>query len=271
MSEGVLSVVDAIKQRHSVRTFKGKLSDERSQLVERLINEANQLTRPFGTNVEIGNFGPGIGRFGTISNEAGWLLAKIPKDTPADQMEKARIDVAFLLHNCLLNLVRNGIATVWIGGTFDAKPCEEKNPGFSVPVVIAYGEDSNQLRFLEKAMKFFAGSKSRIPLEKLFYDLDNQRPFTKENAGENLLLLECVQSGPSALNAQPWRLGITGNKAHLYNNSSRDMNQFDIGIALATITLLVQSQGHNPTITFEQNVPDIPLGGKYICTIAIRD
>ena len=124
------------------------------------------------------------------------------------------------------------------------------------------------LKFISSKKK----TKSRYPFEKLFYDLDNKRPFTTENAGEYLELLQAVQSCPSALNIQSWRLVITGNVAHLYKASTHAACDFDMGIAIATISLLLESHGHQTKITFVENPPENPLdGGTYICTLSLKD
>ncbi|KAK8899635.1 hypothetical protein M9Y10_001952 [Tritrichomonas musculus] len=272
MSQEPLPISEAIKQRHSVRTFKGLLSDEQHSIVLKIIDEANSLPAPFGTNATVGDSEPGLGRMGVISNEAGWLLGKIPSDTPEGDLLKARYDVSYKLQVCVLKMFQNGLANVWIGGTYNEKLAEERNPGFTIPIVIAYGEDAKTTRFIESAMKFMVGAKGRYPLEKMFYDLDNKRPFTTENAGEHLELLQAVQSCPSALNIQSWRLVITGNIAHLYKASTHAACDFDMGIAIATISLLLESHGHKTQITFVENPPENPLdGGTYICTMTLKD
>ncbi|OHS98147.1 hypothetical protein TRFO_35482 [Tritrichomonas foetus] len=271
MTQEVLSVDEAIKVRHSVRTFNGLLSEERRTLLNQIIAEVNALPRPFGSNVEVGDFGPGLGTLGVISNEAGWLLGKIKADTPEADFPKAQYDIAYLLHTCVLKMTQNKFASVWIAGTFNEKMAEEKNEGYKIPAVVAYGEDAQTVRFLEKAMKFFAGSSKRYPLEKLFYDLDNKRPFTKENSGDRLQLLEAVQSGPSAMNIQAWRLAITGDIAHLYKGSDHAACAFDIGIAIAAMKLLLGAHGHETKITQEEEHPAYPEGtAEYICTLTLK-
>lgn len=272
MAQAPISIPEAIKQRHSVRTFTGPLSDERHSIITQIIEESNKPPSPFGTNVTVGDSEPGLGRMGVISNEAGWLLGKIPSDISEEDKVKARYDVSYRLQICVLKMFQHGLANVWIGGTYNEKLAEERNPGFTIPIVVAYGEDAKTTRFLESAMKFLVGAKNRYPLEKMFYDLDNKRPFTNENAGEHLELLQAVQSCPSALNIQSWRLLITGNVAHLYKASTHAACDFDMGIAIATISLLLESYGHQTKISFVENPPENPLdGGSYICTMTLKD
>ena len=272
MAQTEVSIPEAIKLRHSVRSFTGELSEEQTALVTRIIEEANSIPTPFGTTASVGDSKPGLGRMFVISNEAGWLVGKIPSDTPADLMFKARVDVSFRLQICVLKMYQHGLSNVWIGGTYNEKLAEERNPGTTIPIVVAYGIDSQTTRFIETAMKWMVGAKERYPLEKMFYDFDNKRPFTKENAGEYLELLEAIQSCPSALNIQSWRLVITGTVAHLFKASTHAACDFDMGIALATMKLLLESKGVHPKITFEEEHPTNPLdGGDYICTITIKD
>ena len=121
MSQEPLSISEAIKQRHSVRTFTGTLSDERRAIVQQIIEEANSLPSIFATNASVGDSEPGLGRMGVISNEAGWLVGKIPTDTPEGDQVKARYDVSYRLQVCVLKMFQYGLANVWIGGTYNEK------------------------------------------------------------------------------------------------------------------------------------------------------
>jgi hypothetical protein len=47
--------------------------------VTQAVAAASAVALPFGTNVEIADHPPGIGRF-VISNESGWLIGKVPAD-----------------------------------------------------------------------------------------------------------------------------------------------------------------------------------------------
>ena len=261
-------MVDAIKARHSVRTFTGKIEPERRAIIDRIVQEVQEIDVPFHTNAQVADAPAGLGRMGTIKNEGGWLLAKIPRD--AEDETKNIYDAAFRMHVFVLKMTQHGFGCVWIAGTYDRAGAEAKVPGFSVPGAIAYGEDGQSVRFVERVMKWFVGSKNRKSLKELFYDGDNNRPFTEENAGEWLGFLQAVQSCPSAMNIQSWRLLVTGNVVTLYYNAERDTCRFDMGIAIATMKLYLEATGKKPTFSFVDEPPKSPLGGSYIITCTVE-
>ena len=268
MSSETMSMVDAIKARHSVRTFTGEMSSARRAVIDDIIREVQNLEVPFHTNAQVADAKAGLSRMGAIKNEAGWLLAKIPRD--ADDLNKHIYDAAFRMHTFVLKMVQHGFGCVWVGGTYDRAKAEATVPGFSVPAVIAYGEDKQAPRLLERVTKWFMGSKNRKPLKELFYDGDNNRPFTEENAGRWLGFLQAVQSCPSAYNIQSWRLLITGNVANLYYKTERDLCRFDMGITMATMKLYAEANGQKVTFSSVENPPKSPLGGSYVVTCTVE-
>lgn len=78
MASETMSMVDAIKARHSVRTFTGKMDPARRAIIDGIIQEVQNLEVPFHTNAQVADAPAGLSRMGAIKNEAGWLLAKIP-------------------------------------------------------------------------------------------------------------------------------------------------------------------------------------------------
>jgi nitroreductase len=264
----VLPVLDAIRARRSVRNFLGPLPADKHGVVERAIAEALALPRPFGTNVEIASHPPGLGRLGMISNDAGWLIGKVPAD--AADTRVAHIDVAFVLHEALIRLEQHGIATVWIAGTFSPAVAERSAPGFRVPAAIAYGLDAGRPGLGARLASWMSGSRARLPFAQLFFDRASGQPFTEDTAGDWAGLLGAVQAGPSAVNRQPWRLGIAGNAVHVYNAGTQAMALLDIGIALAGIQLWAGAVGKAVAFSVVDEPPPMPLGGVYVVTATIN-
>lgn len=268
--EADLTILEAIKARHSVRTFTGPLAPERQAIVDQIIQEAQNLEVPFGTKVEISNHGPGLGKLGIISNEAGWILGKIPESSE-EPIQKVYADVAYRLHYCVLKLTQYKFATVWIAGTYNKAQAEADSPGFKIAAGIAYGEDSNSVRLIERIMKWAVKSSERKPMNLMFYDGDNSRAFDDENAGDKLGLLQAVRWCPSALMVQPWRLFVTGNTYHLYFDSERDNCRLDMGIALCTMRMYLEGSGKKCEFSVADNPPESPLGGSYVMTVTISE
>ena len=268
MSAETMTMTEAIKSRHSVRTFKGPLEPSRRAIVDSIIEEVQKIEVPFHTSAEVADAPAGLGKHGVIKNEAGWLLAKIPADAANDA--RYLYDAAYRMHTFVLRMTQHNFACVWVGGTYDRNAAEAIVPGFSVPCTVAYGEDGQSVRVVERVMKWFAGSKDRKPLQKLFYDGDNHRPFTEENNGDWLGVLRAVQSCPSAKNNQPWRLFITGNVVTVFYNAKKAACHFDIGIALATMKLYLEASGKKLAYTTVDTPPESPLGGAYVVTCTIN-
>lgn len=131
MSE--LDIVSVFKARHSVRTFLPDFPSDKMNLVHHVVEDVNRMKVPFNSKVEIQVHGPGLGKMGAISHEAGWLLLKYDRNTSEDKVDQAIIDACYLMQHIVMRLTQNAIATVWIVGTFSRKHAEQATPGFAVP------------------------------------------------------------------------------------------------------------------------------------------
>jgi hypothetical protein len=131
---------------------------------------------------------PGLGRLGVISNESGWLIAKIPSEIT--DTRRHYLDVGFILHQAVIRLSQAEIGTVWVAGTFSSAAAEQSAPGFRVAVAVAYGEAGGKPSFITRVMRWFSTSSTRQPLEHLFFDGSNGRPFTDGNTRRPAQLAE---------------------------------------------------------------------------------
>ena len=75
-----LNIIEAFKERHSIRVFNGQeLTEQQQKLVAKCIEEANQLETPFHTpGIELSLSNPGLGLLGVTTKEFGWIVEKIP-------------------------------------------------------------------------------------------------------------------------------------------------------------------------------------------------
>ena len=264
-----LDIISAFKARHSVRTFQPDFPKDKAELVDSIIKETNLITPPFGSKVNLQKHEPGLGRFGSISGEAGWIMLVIPKDLQGEERRKAYIDAGDLGQLAVMKLTQNSIGSVWIGGTYDEAKAEESTPDHQVIAGIPFGIECGK-HMIAKMLSFFSGSSSRYPVEKLFYNKDKNEPFTEENAGEWKEIIMCLRSGPSALNYQTWRFVIENNNVHLYHAPSREASTFDLGIAIANMELLLHDKGYE--IKVLENQPETsPLGGTYQISAVKKD
>ena len=271
MAEETLTRIDAIKARKSCRTYAGKLDAAKQELVARIVNECNQLPAPFGTDASIGLHEPGLGAFGFISQEAGWIILKIPKDKEkAPEYKKYIFDASFKAHNAVLRLVQNRIATVWVGGTFNEKKAEASNPGFKIPCVVAYGLPAESKPFISKALSWIGVGNERIAFEKMYYDAKNKDYIKAENVDSKIAeFLGCIRLYPSANNEQPARLIVNEDRIFsVYEGFSGMCTAFDMGIFVATAYFYTNG---NIQIDVSEQITTFPSGGKYICKLTVPD
>jgi nitroreductase len=266
-----LSVADAFKARHSVRVFTDPLSPGRKSIVVRAIADAQQIPTPFNTTVEIADHPAGLGSLNLISKEGGWVLAKVPAGFEPNHL----VDVAYRLQHVVVRLVQHRFGTVWIAETFQRSVAEQENPGFKVPVAIAYGEDPHTEPYLlERFVKWTIGASTRYPFEHMFFSMKRNAPIKEEEAGRFHGILQAVRLGPSVKNAQPWRVIVDEEAAPAVVNVflvlEKNMQFLDIGIALGAIAVTVAAEGKMVQFSVPETAPaPSPLRGKFIISALV--
>ena len=271
MSEEPLSRSDAIKARKSCRTFTGKLDAQKQSLVERIVNECNELKAPYGTNASIGLHEPGLGAFGFISQEAGWIILKIPKDKEKDpDYKKYVFDASFKAHIAVLKIGQERIATVWVAGTFNEKKIEAANPGFKIPCVVAYGLPAESKHFISKALSWIGVGNERIPFEKMYFDTKSKAYITAEKVDPKIAeFLGCLRLYPSANNEQPARLIVNAdNTFSVYEGFSGMCTAFDMGIFVAGAYFYTNG---NIQIDVNDDKSLFPSGGTFVCKLTVPE
>jgi len=255
-----LTVMEAIRARHSVRTFKHEeFTPEHATIVENIVQEANQIEVPFHTSGEVGIHAEGLGRMGFINGDNGWLILKVPKGLSEEETRKATIDASYRLHHCVIEMFRRNIASVWIAGTFSESQAEADTPGFIVPGGTPYGIASESPHMVVKLLFSFSNTSQRIPIEQLFDTVpEDKREFC-----------EALRSAPSAMNKQPWRFVFEGNEIHLFNTTNTSYSNMDMGISLATMDMSARALGMNPHFLVKDEAPEAKMGGTYIMTCTL--
>ncbi|OHT14734.1 hypothetical protein TRFO_02993 [Tritrichomonas foetus] len=284
-----LEIIETFKVRQSARTFNGKnFPQNKMQKVQEIINEVNQLETPFKLNhVEIAVTKPGLGKMGFISNETGWIVEKIKKNSESKESptKEEIIDASFRMQIAVMKMTQNHITTVWIGGTYNrGKAAKRYNNEYHVPIGVAFG-DKEAPHFMAKVVKLFKNSRERLPFEKLFYDskrnqvvdetlLNSYNSKTKD-------FIESLRSGPSSMNGQPWRFALFFNDddgeqemithVNLYNAASDDFSSFfSMGIALGNVYFMKEVLNNQFEVSVKNPTPSpTPVGGDYVCTITI--
>lgn len=122
-------------------------------------------------------------------------------------------------------------------------------------------------------MRKGVGADHRLPPEKLFFSGSFDNPL--DVGGDISELMEMVRWAPSAVNKQPWRIVVCGDKYHFYEKKDKgyisektgDLQKIDIGIALCHFIMGMEEQGKTPVVTVDDPRIRIPENTEYIATV----
>lgn len=225
-----MTIIEAIKQRHSVRSYlPGSLTgSQQSELTE----YASAAASPFGGHVTIrlrhydlsGGFRPST--YGMIKGATDFFIIGIADD------DMSALSAGFRFEQVVLRACQLGLGTCWIGGTFkgsDFDRDESWPDGERLRIVCPVGKAGKQ-RLIERVAHAAIGSSRRKPFDRLFYDGDFDRPLSPDSRyGQSL---EMLRLAPSSTNSQPWRAVVCDNTVHFYYRSASSYALIDCGIAL---------------------------------------
>ncbi len=267
-----MNLAESIKSRKSVRSFSGKpLRPEDREKIEEFLSG---IENPFDVPVrfvlldarEQGLSSP------VITGETLYA-AGIAKKGPS--MEAA---YGYCFEQLVLYAWSLGIGTTWIGGTMKRELFEKAaglQNGERMPCISPLGYPAEKRSLRETMMRRGAGSDTRLPLERLFFDGDLETPLSGEKLERIRDVGELVRWAPSAVNRQPWRIVLTDTAAHFYEKKDKgyvseavgDMQKIDVGIALCHYVLGMRSLGKPAAVTLQD--PGIAPGEKmeYIASV----
>jgi len=263
-------ILRAMRERVSVRTYRTQpLSKAHIQKIETFIKQ--QQKPPFGTDIrfvvldtEEGH----IGRkdtFGVIRGAGTFIACILPSG--------GRLaDLGYAFEAVVLFAQKLGIGTCWMG-TFNRKTfsrAAKVKVGETLPVVSPLGYPDKKRSRADKSVRFIAGSRKRLPWERLFFNGSLDTPLTEANAGVFSEALEMVRLAPSASNRQPWRIVKEGNdtfhfyiqrsKAYIGNMLGFDIQMIDMGIALYHFEAALGARGISGGFSEEKS--DIGISGE---------
>jgi len=230
-----MSIIEAIKQRRSVRSYNGKPLSKAD--ADNILNFIAELKAPFGVNVRIklihGHTGDKpikLGTYGWVSNATDFLALIYEPGVLAEE------SAAYVFEELVLHCTKLGLGTCWLGGSFSRKDFANQivlNPNEKLKIVSPVGYAGTKKNFVEtyivRAEKHHS---SRKPFGKTFFYKDPSTPLTEELAGVYAQPLEMVRLAPSANNTQPWRVIFDEDKLHFYKTFSFGFDAIDLGIAL---------------------------------------
>ncbi|MBQ6183894.1 MAG: nitroreductase family protein [Clostridia bacterium] len=270
-----MKISEAIEKRRSVRTFDGtKLREEDARAI---MEFAEKAKNPYGIPItwkllDAGTYGlssPVI--VGTDTFIAG-KMRRVPCAEEAFGYSFERI---------VLFAESIGVGTTWIAGTMNRDAFEramEIAADEVMPCVSPVGYAAKKMSFRETMMRKGIKANSRSGFEVLFFDGNFETPLTEEKAGALKEALQAVRLAPSAVNKQPWRVVVCGDKAHFYEKQSKgyvsgdgwDIQKIDMGIALCHFELAANECGLD--VSLEIAEPELLHGDdtRYIASYVLK-
>ncbi|MCR5273060.1 MAG: nitroreductase [Lachnospiraceae bacterium] len=263
-----------VKQRRSVRTFDGKALDE--SIKNDLAKYAEGLSNPFGVNIKFVFLDAKENNLSSpvLAGDTFYVSAVV--DKTQKNMDEA---YGYAFEDFLIYAHKLGLGTVWIGGTMPRDKFEEASKlgeNEVMPCVSPLGKTAKKMAVKESLMRKGVKADTRIDFEKLFFLGDFDTPLTEEKAKELDLYeaLEAVRVAPSAVNKQPWRVVIDGNKAHFYEkhdsgfiNPDYDLQKIDVGIGLYHFDAVLKEMGKTTAFSYETPGITMPDQTDYVVSV----
>lgn len=269
-----MSFLEDVKTRRSVRAFDG--NELPADVISELKEFANSITNPYGVNVRFVFLDAKENNLSSpvLSGEKLYVSAVVKKE---EHMEEA---YGYAFQKLLMKAHQLGLGTVWIGGTMPRDKFEaasDLKDGEFMPCVSPLGITAKKMSVKEVLMRKGVKADTRKAFEELFYNGSFATPVT-ESASMGLGLhdaLEAVRLAPSAVNKQPWRIVIDGNKAHFFEAHDKgfitpdyDLQKIDMGIALYNFETQLFSEGRKPEISCDKPEIATPEGIDYVATVS---
>ncbi|WP_289189139.1 MULTISPECIES: nitroreductase family protein [Bacteroidales] len=238
-----MDILEAIKERRSVRNFDGEGLSETSRKI--LLNIVEHSTSPFGGSVTIrlkkfdikDGYKPST--YGMIKGATDFFMLGIGDD------EASSLTAGFRFEQVVLKAWQLGLGTCWIAATFKGSTFEDENiwpDGEKLRVICPVGTPAKQ-SLMEKVTRLSLGSKKRRPFAELFYDWDFEHPLSpKKRFG---LALEMMRLAPSSTNSQPWRAVVADDTVHFYYKPQSKSSVLDCGIGICHFYETEKYQSHN--------------------------
>lgn len=259
-----MDIIQAMKERRSVRSFNGKALDpEMVASLERAIEESYTL---FGGNITIrlksfdlkGDFKPST--YGVIKGASDFFLMSIGEG------EDSALTAGFQFEQVVLKAWMLGLGTCWIAGTYKGSQFDEREKwpaGESLKIICPVGV-AEKPRLMEKMMRFTVGSNNRKPFSDLFFEDDFQKPYSPDaQFGE---ALEMLRVAPSSTNSQPWRVLVKGDKVLFYYKPKSPASVLDTGIGICHFYETEKYNGFDGSFEKESSAPVPPEDWKYLTT-----
>ena len=270
-----MNALDVIRSRRSVRSFDGTaLSPEDAQ---KILDFAEKIENPYDIPItwrildakKSGLTSP------VISGTDIYIAGKMRRVRYAEEAFGYSFEKVVLFAESL------GVGTTWIAGTMNRNAFERAmilSEGEVMPCVSPLGYPAKKMSLREVLMRKGVKADSRLDFGTLFFDGSLEKPLTEESAGKLADVLKAVRLAPSAVNKQPWRIVVCGDKVHFYEKRSKgyvsengwDIQKIDMGIAVCHFELAAGECGLS--ISFGICDPGLPIRDdtSYIATYTLN-
>ena len=270
-----MKTLETMRNRRSVRSFDGKaLSQEDAG---RILEFAAKADNPYGIPIE----------WKLLDSKKDGLSSPVIVGTDTfiagkmQQVPHAEEAFGYSFEKTVLYAWSLGVGTTWIAGTMDRQAFEkamEVKEGEVMPCISPLGYAAKKMSLRETLMRKAIKADTRLEQGEIFFDGSFDKPLAKEGCAVPGTMLEAVRLAPSAVNKQPWRMVVCGNKVHFYEKYAKnyvsddgwDIRKIDPGIALCHFAMEAEECGTD--VSFEIIDPGIPAPEdfRYIASFEIN-
>lgn len=224
----MMSIIEAIHARHSVRTYLPETPPASllAQLKARIAGPVSVYgTRTARIALIQKSISGKIGTYGVIAGAQCYLALIYTAETEADN-----INAGMAMEQQVLWLTQHGMGSCWLAATFsrnDIADSVELQNGETIAALVPFGLPAARERLGARLMKRIVRSSTRKPFDNLF-----QIP--PSSVFRNALAL--MRLAPSGLNRQPWRAveqSAQPGTIHFYTQADSASDLLNLGIGLA--------------------------------------
>ncbi len=270
-----MSTEELIRERRSVRTFDG--NDLRAEDAERILLFAETADNPYGISIEWRLLSAKEDNLNSavIVGADTFIAGKTERAPHAEEAFGYSFERIVLFAQSL------GVGTTWIAGTMDREAFEQAvdlQENEVMPCVSPLGYPARKMSLRETVMRKGVKADSRMEFSELFFAGSFDRPLTEEEAGDLRKPLEMVRLAPSAVNKQPWRAVIDGDRVHFYEQRTKgyvdengwDLQKIDLGIALCHFACAIEDEGRKAEFVTDDPGIELPGDVSYIASYIVR-
>lgn len=237
-----MNILEAIKERRSVRSFDGKALSEAVR--NELLSFATDVYNPFGGHfsIRLKSFNLKNGykptTYGMIKDANDFFLIGMADD------EDTALATGFCFEQVVLKAWQLGLGTCWIAATFkgtDFENGESWPDGETLKIICPVGQAAKK-SLMEKITRFSLGSRNRKPFSELFFTDSFKQPLSPDSPFSEAL--DMLRLAPSSTNSQPWRVLVDNDTVHFYYAPKSRLSVLDTGIGICHFYETEKYYGH---------------------------